>query len=203
MLSLEFLNKLEDNTKTIISNVLTAILSCSINPEINNKFMDGASNKITNGFITIPVNMIDYSGMLNICPVDKIGKNYYNIESGLTVNTLYKSFDMNSFIWYSLNRGISYPQIEKNKMVWDNRRSAFNEESTIRDTPEKWFSWYNSKKDSNGTLTLNNDILFPILQLEREDVYDNEKSLRVSISAQRYYKSGTLIGLFIASILII
>ena len=187
----EFLNKLEDNTKTIISNVLTAILTCSINPEISNKFMDEASNKTNYGFITIPLSMIDYSGMLNICPLDKIGKNYYNVESGLTVNTLYKSFDMNSFIWYCLNRGISYPQIEKNKMVWDNRRVAFNEDATIRDTSEKWFSWYNSKTKSDGTLTLKNDILFPIVQLERENVYDNEKSLRVYISAQRYFKSGT------------
>lgn len=189
----EFLNKIEDETKVIISNILTAILSCSVIPEIKNKYMDDIEGKNNEGFISIPLSLIDYSGMLNVCPLDRLGKNYYNVENELTINTLYKTYDLNAFIWYALNRGISVPQKEKNKMVWDNRKPLLKEDNTLRNTSQEWNEWYNSKKDTKDILQLNEagNKLYPIMQLERENIYDNEKRLRVYISAQQYYNKDT------------
>lgn len=187
----DFINSLEDSTKTIMSNILTAILSCSINPEIPNTKMDLIEGKSNEGFISIPLSLIDYSGMLNICPLDKIGKNYYNIDTDTisNVNMLYKSLDLNAFMWYSLNRGISIPQSEKNKMMWDNRYQLSQEGITV-----DWNKWYSSKKNSLESLKTDSDKIYPIFQLERENefTYDGEKRLRVYISAQRYYEDKTL-----------
>lgn len=190
----DFVNKIEDSLKVIISNILTAILSCSVIPEIYNNKMDNLLGKDNEGFMSIPLSLIDYSGMLNVCPLDKIGKNFYNVDDTLTVNTLYKSYDLNAFIWYCLNRGISQPQKEKNKMVWDNRYDAQKENDLLRNTNEKWNEWYNSKTNKYDKLYVNNDknneILFPIMQLERENYFDGEKRLRVYISAQTYFNNG-------------
>lgn len=193
----EFLNKIEDNIKVLISNILTAILSCSVSPCIPYKFMDKYKGEILDGgFMSVPLNLIDYSGMLNICPLDKLGKNYYNNhDDSLTVNTLYKSYDLNSFIWYSLNRGITIPQKEKNKMVWDNRYELLNSDTVKRESNYDWNEWLNSKTDSEDELKLPNDKngeLFPIMQLERDDYFNNEKRLKVYISSQTYYNEGKL-----------
>ena len=193
----EFLNKIEDNVKVLISNILTAILSCSVSPCIPYKFMDIYKGEILDGgFISVPLNLIDYSGMLNICPLDKLGKNYYNNhDDTLTVNTLYKSYDLNSFIWYSLNRGVTKPQKEKNKMVWDNRYELLNSDTVKRKSNDDWNEWLNSKTNDEDELKLPNDKngeLFPIMQLEREDYFNNEKRLRVYISSQTYYNEGKL-----------
>ena len=185
----DFINKLEDSTKVILSNVLTAILSCSIIPEIPNDKMDDIEGKGGDGgFITVPLSLIDYSGMLNVCPLNKVGQNYYNInsEENLNVNTLYKSYDLNAFMWYVLNRGISIPQKEKNKMVWDNRYPLTKENLQV-----DWESWYNSKTTNSGVLSEGTNKLYPIMQLERENYYDGEKRLRVYISSQTYFRDNT------------
>ena len=141
-----FLNFLEDKLKVVLMNILTSILSCSIIPYIQDYDLDTNANAMTFGPIEIPLNYIDSIGMLNICPTTEIGQNFYNVDADMTPNTLYKSKDLNAFLWYVLNRGSEMTQTEKNKMMWDSRIAENKDASYVRDTSEKWNAWYESKK---------------------------------------------------------
>lgn len=208
-LNSSFLTGLEDSCKGILMNILTAILSCSINPEIKNKLMDvdpdGQLANISSGF-TVPLKLIDPYGLLNYCPTNEVGKNFYNVDDDLTVNTLYKSQDLNAFIWYVMNRGVSYPQVEENKMMWDSRVVDSKTGNAKRQDVKSWNDWLNSKSNSSEFLTpsgstqsdlryaydLGNAMLIylhPIMQLERynnESEY-NDRNLKVKLSSQSYY----------------
>lgn len=209
----EFLNGVEFSVKGIIQNILTGLLSCSIIPEIPESYMD--TNNIQ--FI-FPKDSFDMSGLLNINPLTDIGKNFYSgvDDEDLTVNDLYKTNDLNAFIWYSMNRGTTLNQKEKNKMMWDSRIVSEHEgnENDKRTTPEKWNSWLNSKNTRNGIFyTENNeqkyrdattgsnktvDIpLHPILQFEPTNFFGNNKGIRVSFPKQTWHKDN---GIFNKSI---
>ena len=199
----EFLNGIEFSVKGIIQNILTGLLSCSIIPEIPESYMDNSNIQ----FI-FPKDSFDISGLLNINPLTDIGKNFYSgvDDEDLTVNNLYKTNDLNAFIWYSMNRGTTLTQQEKNKMMWDSRIVSEREgnEEDIRTTPEDWNNWINSKVETNGIFYLNNwqkyldalsgsnktvDIpLHPILQFEPTDFFGYNKGIRVSFPNQTWHK---------------
>lgn len=215
-LNSSFLVELEDSCKDIITNMLAAILSCTINPEVKNLIMDvdpnGELYSVSSGF-TVPLRLIDPYGLLNYCPTNKVGRNFYNVDDDLTVNTLYKSQDLNAFIWYVMNRGVNDIQIEKNKMMWDSRVFDGSTSSPSRRDVKSWNYWLNSKTDSDndpkstwnplkhiltpsgctsqevkdahdeGMCMMMN--LHPIMQLERDT--KTNFALNVKLSSQSYY----------------
>ena len=219
-LNSSFLVELEDSCKDIITNMLAAILSCTINPEVKNLMMDvdpnGELYSISSGF-TVPLRLIDPYGLLNYCPTNEVGKNFYNVDDDLTVNTLYKSQDLNAFIWYVMNRGVNDIQIEKNKMMWDSRVFDGSTSSPSRRDVKSWNYWLNSKtasdddpkstwnplkhiltpsgctsqevKDAHDEGMCIMMSLHPIMQLERyeRDNEFTERQLHVKLSSQSYY----------------
>ena len=208
-LNSSFLVELEDSCKDIITNMLAAILSCTINPELPNKLMDSCPLENekepyppSSGFI-VPIKLIDPYGLLNYCPTNEVGRNFYNVDDDLTVNTLYKSQDLNAFIWYVMNRGVANIQIEENKMMWDSRVVDSKTGSSKRTDVKTWNFWLNSKSNehdlfycsgsgeeqkyyeaySGGTTILK--YLHPIMQLKRDA--ETNFALNVKFSSQSYY----------------
>lgn len=117
---------------------------------------------------------------------------------GMRPNELYKSNDMNAFIWYSIVRGSTATQIDKNMTMWDSRITA-KENGMIRDDNTDWNNWYNSKKTTidefkypNNDYLTNNSLLYPIIQLEKSRT--NKYALNVSLPSQRYFKPKTREG---------
>ena len=219
----EWLQEIEDIVKVSIVETLTALLSCNIDCEIPNWYMDSWVTDYCNGMynidktasgscgnLRIPVECIDIAGKLNICPASTIGFNYYDMGNDVSyrvldadgkviktpdgkvklfdtysdawkaaekdenrievvqpwnANNVYKSNDLDAFLWFVINRGIEEPQREKNKMVWDSRmqlkrktkKSQRNSEknkapSVSRATDQEWDYWLNSKNTKTGTL---------------------------------------------------
>lgn len=191
-----FLVGLEDGTKSVIMNILTAILSCSVVPEIPNLKMDVYANKdVTHsGTIEIPLSLIDTFNLMDVAPTSEIGKNFYSINDDLTPNTTYKATDLNAFLWYVINRGTKINQSEINKMVWDSRRVANEYDEYQRNEPELWNQWLQSKTAvtedfawNNSAVTLDTP-LHPIIQFYPvNDGYTSEKHLKLSISSQSFY----------------
>lgn len=113
---------------------------------------------------------------------------------GLDPNTLYKTDDMNAFLWYVYNRGGEIPQSELNKSMWDSRRYA-KKYGVERKSPVEWNAWYNSKKEPEDTPAETDElkmsetdngmfnVLYPILQFRRID-----DGLTVEFPAQTYFK---------------
>ena len=136
----------------------------------------------------------------------------YTVRPKFTAEGLYKTDDMNAFIWYVANRGDNYdessggitPQTdsvlyEYNKLVWDSRRLNSRDKDTAREDGEKnaenWNKWLSSRKAYNAEIFLEKEIkgetqkvetLFPILQIEPSESWGNLEHLVVTFPAQRY-----------------
>lgn len=112
------------------------------------------------------------------------------VHQGLTNATLNRTYDMNAFLWYTMNKRYSEFQFEYNKTMWDSRITA-KKKGIERVSAGKWNEWYNSKTEPNEELScqsLNdtNKALFPILQCYRDPFFTNE--LVVEFPAQRFFK---------------
>ena len=109
---------------------------------------------------------------------------------GLNPNTLYKTMDMNAFMWYALHKGMKTPQVEYNHMMWDSRISAAKE-GNGRKSASEWNEWYNSKKEDDGEFKYHGSAvtdtspIYPIIQLEPQGMAEN--LFRIHIPSQTYW----------------
>ena len=106
--------------------------------------------------------------------------------TGLDPNTIYRTNDMDAFLWYIVNRSGIEPQYEENKNVWDSRFSAKKKE-VEREDAAQWNVWLNSKDNEYGKLSTGDDEkdkdIYPILHLEK-----SLRGVSASFPAQRYFK---------------
>ena len=111
---------------------------------------------------------------------------------GENPNTLYRSKDMNAFIWYCLRKGVAKgtgaPQIELNHQMWDSR--VFASKNHIERGEEEWNNWYNSKSTYTDEFKYNNQTItdttpiYPIIHLEPQG--GSGAFLTVHLPSQRY-----------------
>lgn len=138
---------------------------------------------------------LDSFERVNFVPTDvsNTSPEYIVCYDGLNPNLLYRTKDMNAFLWYALRKGMKTPQVEYNHMMWDSRISAAKQ-GIVRKNAEEWNQWYNSKNTYTAEFKyMNSDItssspLFPIIQLEPQGMSEN--LLRVKLPAQRYFAPG-------------
>ena len=130
---------------------------------------------------------------VNFVPTSDIttdSPSYIVFYDGLNPNLLYKSMDMNAFLWYVLHKGMKTPQVEYNHMMWDSRVSALKQ-GVSRKSAEEWNEWYNSKTGYTeefkyfGSTIVEDTPIFPIMQLEGQGMAEN--LLKIHIPAQRYF----------------
>lgn len=189
-----FLRNLEDATKVILMNILTGLFSCSAIPEIPNWDMDNQYSKLSGKGISIPISMLDYSDMLSIYPLSTYGNNFYDAQNELVsgANTLYRTYDMNAFIWYCVNRASDSNWAEINKLVWDSRRAAQTYGVTM--SMENMTKWVNSRQGWDEYLQCDvapykkNSSYFPILQFFPDEGGTRERRIIVTFPSQRYHK---------------
>ena len=121
--------------------------------------------------------------------VNENDADYIVCYEGLNPNTLYKTMDMNAFLWYVLHKGTKNPQIEYNHMMWDSRISA-KRNDIFRKSDEDWNSWYSSKTTYTDEFKYENARIsdetpfYPIIQLEPQGMAENE--FRIHLPSQRY-----------------
>lgn len=122
--------------------------------------------------------------------VNSESPDFISCREGIDTTSLYKTKDMNAFIWYVINQSNSIPQVEKNKCMWDNRLIAKKRYGLERGTSSEWNEWYNSKNEEVKELILGTDPndkrLHPIIQLYRDENYPTV--LHVEFPAQQYFK---------------
>ena len=143
----------------------------------------------------------------------------YTVRPKFTAESLYKTDDMNAFIWYVANRGDNTDEndaygsasgdenvlYEYNKLAWDSRRINARDEQTRRSTSEDWNDWLLSRKAYNQKLVLKKapqegaqeeevENLYPILQIEPSETWGDLEHLVVTFPAQRYLVTKKLLG---------
>lgn len=132
-----------------------------------------------------PKKVTRYTYVPHYSLVTEESPEYIVCYEGVVPSMLYKTNDMNAFIWYCLNRGNIVNQAEENHLMWDSRLSAAK--NGVNRTNEEWNKWYNSKDAEGSEFEYNSDanseILYPIIQIEKYD-YSN---ILVRIPAQRYF----------------
>ena len=189
-----FLRNLEDSTKVILMNILTGLFSCSAIPEIPNWDMDNQYDKLSGRGISIPISMLDYSDMLSIYPLSTYGNNFYDAKNEMVLgaNTLYRTYDMNAFIWYCVNRASTSNWAETNKLVWDSRRTA--KEYGVTMSSDDMTKWVNSRQSWDDYLQCDvapyskYSSYFPILQFFPDEGNTRERRIVVTFPSQRYHK---------------
>lgn len=139
----------------------------------------------------------------------------YTVRPNVTAEGLYKTDDMNAFIWYVANRGDNTDSVvdtssaiyEYNKMAWDSRRINARDDSTKRRSEaEDWNYWLTSRRSlfdgNNTTLKLEKQSssekpirsMYPILQLEPSEYYGDKEHLIVTFPAQTYLTKKKIFG---------
>ena len=118
---------------------------------------------------------------------------YIKIYEGIDSNNLYRSFDLNAFIWYTLNKSSRASQIEINHTMWDSRNSALKQGINLDNNI--WNNWYASKSGATDEFKYKDNklyeysSLYPIIQLKKSK--NNLYGLNINFPAQRYFKPKT------------
>ena len=161
--------------------------------------------KLFKKFVSVPSNIKVRQDELP--PAEYI----YTVRSKYTAESLYKTNDMNAFIWYVANRGDNTESgediYEYNKMAWDSRILNMRDSETTRKTAEDWDSWLKSrtaytedlvfkKAPKGSTIKEPVETLYPILQMEpsTSENWGNLEHLVVTFPAQRYVTKKSLLG---------
>ena len=139
----------------------------------------------------------------------------YTVRPNFTAESLYKTDDMNAFIWYVANRGDNFDETlsgnaedanvmyEFNKMAWDSRRlnarAQADDRNQIQDGWQQWLtsrtSWDMKVQPETSDFKMFNEngekveTLYPILQFEPSEAYGSLEHLIVTFPAQRYLQT--------------
>ena len=180
----------ENNSTTKIESAETKTVTKDEEVEVEQEII-----KYWHEYVEIPASAVSIEEVerVNFVPTSDItldDAEYIVFYDGLNPNLLYKSMDMNAFIWYCLHKGMKTPQVEYNHMMWDSRVSA-TKNGNGRKSAEEWNEWYNSKTGYTeefkyfGSTIVEDTPLFPIMQLEGQGMAEN--LLKIHIPAQRYF----------------
>lgn len=132
-----------------------------------------------------PIEPVRYTYVPDHSLVTEYSPEYIVCYEGVNPALLYRTQDMNAFIWYCYNRGNFTTQVEENHLMWDSRLSA--KKNGVTRSGEEWNMWYSSKYAEGEEFEYNgddnSDLLYPIIQIEKWDYYN----ILVRIPAQRYF----------------
>lgn len=141
----------------------------------------------------------------------------FTVRPDITAEGLYKTDDMNAFIWYVANRGDNFDETtevsvdenvlyEYNKLAWDSRRINSRVEKENRNLIDGgWQQWLTSRtsfqmgsntsdfklEDEDGNIV---ESMYPIVQFEPSEAYGDLEHLIITFPAQRYLAEKTLLG---------
>ena len=206
------LNTIEESVKAILLANVKKMFTCSMNPFIPDKLMEstiGLNDKPIGGEgIAIDLDAVDVYGVLNLCPVNDDGKNFYfdakysdystsedkPQPQGYTVNELWKSRDFNAYLWYVINKGTRIG-VNANRLYWDNRIKYLNEFSRDSELRDKFFeAEYEPANFTEGKLGIpiegSSIVKQQIIKCEYvEHAYHavGNNMLKVYINPNRYY----------------
>lgn len=145
----------------------------------------------------------------------------YTVRPEFTAEGLYKTDDMNAFIWYVANRGDNFDETrtynvedanvmyEFNKMAWDSRRLnarvQADNRNLIEDGWQQWLtgrtSWDMTVQPETSDFKMVNkngekvESLYPILQFEPSEAYGDIEHLIVTFPEQRYNMRKKFLGI--------
>lgn len=131
------LDAFEEVAKALLLMNIQNMFTCSLNPFIPDKVMKDPTGNIKDFMdgegIRIPLQAIDMYNVLSQSPIsnnvktgtgkkrtrDTLGSMLY-FDNDYTPNEMWKSTDLNAFLWYTINRGTNSKDGER-KQIWDNR----------------------------------------------------------------------------------
>ena len=123
------LTSIEAAIKSAIALYLTSLYTCSVDPLIPDEFLRSTFTSATEGNgIKVPVTSIDAFHLFRNCPTTDNGSIFYfDISRDSVKNALYRSTDMNAWLWWVINND----RDNWYNYTWDNRvfyRAAFKDE---------------------------------------------------------------------------
>lgn len=205
-MSQNFINRWVSNGATSINSITWGSQNTTTETVRHEEVVTGETEKVIETQISATTKVLSYVSItvddladniperVNYVPDDESitsgSPEYIVCYGGLNPNLLYRSMDMNAFLWYVLNNGKKNPQEEYNHMMWDSRVPAAKA-GKGRMTDEDWNTWYASKPSYTDEFQYEDapikedSPIYPIIQLESQGT---TKSLfRVHLPSQRYF----------------
>ena len=194
-----FLDVLEIMVKNVLKLNVSKLLSCEANPIIPDNMIGPSDGNDDTGYLQvfqgeqygsnyshggfdIDMGLIDVMGYLRHSPLSAEGKHYYN-DTDYKVNELYKSTDFNTFLWYTINKGMSAPITERKKLTWDNRYLVGlngKDEQYKVDWFDGKYDWSPNKKNNPRKKII--DVVY------RDNGTTTTNTLNIKINPETYYK---------------
>ncbi|MBP5723912.1 MAG: hypothetical protein J6X18_10130 [Bacteroidales bacterium] len=119
---------IEESVKAILLGYLNSLYTCPVDPILPDYFLNSPyrdTGDVSDDTIEcpqphgkgipIPVSKIDAFGLLQNCPVSLNGSVFY-FDTDFNASNVYKSTDMNAYLWYVINKGN-----RDERSIWDNR----------------------------------------------------------------------------------
>lgn len=146
-----FMDAVEEAFKVLLLMNVKNMFTCTLNPFIPDEVMkDPTGIKMPNPGtgIKIPLNVIDLYNVLSNSPsknTGTFGSNLY-FDNDYSATEMWKSTDLNAFLWYTIHRGTNSVEGEK-KQIWDNRCRRWRALIKDKATTEKFLNknFFNSE----------------------------------------------------------
>lgn len=200
------LSAIEKAVKEVLKLNIKNVLSCSVNPIIDDELLDQHNLKnpqtgldisgtmVEGSGIEIDLGAIDLFGTLKMAPSSALGK-YCYFDNEYSPNDMWKSKDFNVFLWYVINKGVYEIENEKSKMMWDNR-NQFNSTTWNKSLSDGTFfkdEFLNESADEyNIDHKTKKKTIIQCHFSERE--YPRNNKLIGQLSSHSYYKKRKVVG---------
>lgn len=190
------LDVIETVVKTALKLNIKNVLTCTINPIIDDDLLDEheisipSNTNVEGAGIEIDLSSIDFNGILRVPPSDPSVGKYYYFDNNFTPSDMYKSTDFNAFLWYVVNKGIPVKNVgdEFYKMMWDNRlrnkKKVDNSFIDINSNFPKKLSPDQVKEYNEGGIPRKKQII-QCQYLERS--YPLNNVLKIQLASSEYY----------------
>lgn len=183
---------LDRATRLAILAAIDALVSCTNNPIIGDQYLDTRivnGKKVTGKGFVINLDIIDLFNLFSKCnPTDKRGGFLYgDVTSGCSPSEVWKSGDLDTFMWYLIN------MVETDDMTADNRKTYWD----TRNFVFKGQDGYSDGSDASySAMTLNDEeteVLFddePLDKLFRLKFDDATNNFSILLNPERYKGDG-------------
>lgn len=186
--------------RVALLTALNAMVSCAASPIISDDFLytiEGEGDDVTftraEKPMDISLSSIDiYNLFSKATPTGARAEYYYgDVPSGATPSEVWKSGDLNAFIWYVMNMVEPYSEGDQkywDKLIWDNRNKEFKDFLAEEDLSQYGEGDKYTYDGEEAEDFWGENVFYKRKRIMRLDYNDRTNSLRVQLDGETYGK---------------
>ena len=183
---------LDKAIRLAILGALDGLVACSNNPIISDQYLDTrtvGSKEVTGTGFVINLDILDLFNLFSKCnPTDKRGGFFYgDVTTGCSPSEVWKSGDLDTLMWYTINMVESDDMIASNrKTYWDTRNLVFKGQDGFYDGADASYSTM-ALNTSDNEVYVNEEPLEKLFRIKFDDKTNN---FSIFLNPKRYKGDG-------------